>query len=69
MDDRGEEANVGEDIGQGAGSEGEDGVAGAEDRGKGLQAIRDAGDEEVRTRGEETGGVAFEVVGLGSEGP
>ncbi len=51
-EDGGEEADVGEDVSEAVGGEGEDGVAGAEDGGEGFEAVGDAGDEEVGGCGE-----------------
>ena len=52
-DDGGDEADVGLDVGERVGREGEDGQAGLEDGGEGLHAIGDAGDDEVGVCSEE----------------
>jgi len=69
VDHGGEEVDVREDVREGVGGEGKDGIAGAEDGGEGLHAVGDAGDEEIGTGGEETGGVRLELVRMGAEGP
>ena len=53
----GEEADVGEDVGEGVWGEREDGEAGFEDGGEGLHAVGDGGNDEGGVAGFDFGGV------------
>jgi hypothetical protein len=62
VDYGGDEANVFIDVGERVRCEGEDGQAGFEDRGEGLHAVRDAGDDEIGMGGEDFVGVGSPAV-------
>ena len=62
IDDGGDQANVLVDVGEGAGGEGEDGEARLEDCDEGLDAVGDAGDNEVGIGGEDFAGVGSPTV-------
>jgi hypothetical protein len=62
IDDGGDEASVLVDVGERVGSEGEDGEAGLEDCGEGLDAVGNAGDNEVGMSGEDFAGVGSPTV-------
>ena len=62
VDYGGDEADVFVDVGEGVRRESEDGEAGFQDRGEGLHAVRDAGDDEVGLGGEDFFGVGGPAV-------
>ena len=60
VDERGDEANVVVDVGEGVRSEGKSGEAGFEDGGEGFEAVGDTGDNEVGFGGDQR----FQVSGF-----